>query len=154
MILIGLLWIGAFHCWLGNACQPLKIDRILLDAIRQVESGGNIFLVGDLFSAHHAYGPYQITRPYYNDAVGFCQSLTDGGNKDFGNVRGVGSIEYSERVMESYMGRYATRRRLRREPTYEDIARIHNGGPNGYRRSSTISYWRRVQQAMNGRSRG
>ena len=56
----------------------------------------------------------------------------------------IGSEAYSEEVIGSYMGRYATPERLGREPTDEDIARIHNGGPNGYRRDSTLPYWDEV----------
>ena len=43
------------------------------------------------------------------------------------------------------MNRYATAARLGHSPTDEDIARIHNGGPNGYRRSSTVGYWNKVR---------
>ena len=53
-------------------------------------------------------------------------------------------MDYSERVMQSYMNRYATVRRLGRQATDEDIARIHNGGPNGYRNPNTLQYWRKV----------
>lgn len=35
------------------------------------------------------------------------------------------------------MQRYATVKRLGRVPTVEDIARIHNGGPNGYKKTAT-----------------
>ena len=61
---------------------------------------------------------------------------------------GPGSIEYSERVMQSYMCRYANKNRLGRPVTKEDIARIHNGGPNGYKIFSTISYWVKVQSYL------
>ena len=27
----------------------------------------------------------------------------------------------------------------------QDIARIHNGGPNGYRKDSTLGYWKKVK---------
>ena len=43
------------------------------------------------------------------------------------------------------MARYATEERLGRPVTLEDIARIHNGGPNGYKKQSTIPYWKKVQ---------
>jgi hypothetical protein len=34
------------------------------------------------------------------------------------------------------MKKYATAKRLGRAPTVEDIARIHNGGPNGYKKTA------------------
>ena len=81
---------------------------------------------------------------YYNNAVQKNPSLRDGG-KSYANVHGPGSMEYSERVIQAYMDRYATERRLGHPATNEDIARIHNGGPNGYRMCSTLKYWRNVE---------
>ena len=46
------------------------------------------------------------------------------------------------------MKRYATKSRLGHEPTDEDIARIHNGGPNGYKNPATVKYWEKVEKAM------
>ena len=146
-VFLGLLWLVTFHCWLGNGVQPLEISRDLLDAIKEVESGGSVYAIGDVNFKNPAYGPYQIRWPYYADAVRFNPSLTDGG-KTFSNVWGQGSEEYSERVLRSYMGGYATRRRLGRQPTDEDIARIHNGGPNGYKNPKTLSFWKKVKEAM------
>ena len=86
-------------------------------------------------------------RGYYNDAAQFNPSLRNSG-KSYENVYGPGSMDYSERVMQSYMNRYATVRRLGRQATDEDIARIHNGGPNGYRNPNTLQYWRKVQSYL------
>ena len=46
------------------------------------------------------------------------------------------------------MARYATERRLGRTPTYEDVARIHNGGPNGYKKTATYKYWQKVKKKL------
>ena len=48
------------------------------------------------------------------------------------------------------MKRYATEHRLGRKVTQEDIARIHNGGPNGYKKESTEKYWSKVKKILNG----
>ena len=40
------------------------------------------------------------------------------------------------KVMQAYMNRYGC------QPTDEDVARIHNGGPNGYRKPETVAYWK------------
>ncbi len=66
---------------------------------------------------------------------------------------GKGSEEFANMVVESYMDRYATEARLGRQPTNEDIARIHNGGPNGFMRNSTLSYWEKVRRAYDDISR-
>lgn len=88
-------------------------------------------------------GPFQIMEGYYNDAVEFNPSLSDGG-RTYANVMGVGSIEYSMEVMQSYMNRYATESRLGHIPTDSDIAQIHNGGPDGYKNPNTEVYAERV----------
>ena len=53
--------------------------------------------------------------------------------------------DYSEKIMLAYWNRYCTEKRLGRKPTDEDRARIHNGGPNGYKKSSTVKYWQSVK---------
>ncbi len=79
------------------------------------------------------------------DALEFNPDL--GGN--FGDVWGQGSEAYSEGVIKSYMGRYATEDRLGHIATNEDIACIHNGGSNGHNNPSTVGYWRKVEDELN-----
>ena len=110
-----------------EAQTPLLIDRALLDAMKQVESTGDPCTVGD---NGRSLGAYQIMQAYYNDAFGYNPRLGDDG-RTYNDVWGIGSEAYSEEVISSYMGSYATQLRLGREPTNEDIARIHNGGPTG-----------------------
>ena len=112
--------------------------------MRQVETGGKRDPENAVGDNGKSRGPYQIMEGYYNDAVEHDPSLLDGG-KSYDNVHGQGSIEYPERVIQAYMNRYATERRLGHPVTDEDIARIHNGGPNGFRKCSTLKYWRKVQ---------
>ena len=51
-------------------------------------------------------------------------------------------------VFNKYMARYATEKQLKRTVTDQDIARIHNGGPSGWKRDTTLSYWRSVEKKM------
>jgi hypothetical protein len=51
-------------------------------------------------------------------------------------------------MFEIYMQRYATKHRLGRKPTLEDMARIHNGGPNGWKKESTKPYWEKVKKLL------
>ena len=46
------------------------------------------------------------------------------------------------------MNHYATQARLGHAPTDEDLARIHNGGPNGYKKSATLGYWEKVKKYL------
>ena len=54
----------------------------------------------------------------------------------------------AEKVILAYWDRYATIKRLGRVPTDEDRARIHNGGPNGYKKEATIAYWSKVRKEL------
>ena len=117
------------------------------DAIKQVESSGNENAVGD---NGRSIGPLQIQRGYYNDAVERNPSLQSGkyAGYMYENCKGPGSFEYSRAVAESYMNRYATEGRLGHSPTFEDMARIHNGGPNGYKMEATVKYWDKVNKIL------
>lgn len=111
-------------------------DR-LLDAIRQVESGGRD-LVGD---GGKAIGPYQIHRAYWQDAVESDKTLG-------GTYTDCHSEAYARRVVRAYLTRYGKGR------TDEQMARIHNGGCGILKRVGsaawvrTTRYWNRVKAAM------
>ena len=112
-----------------------------------METGGVADPLNAVGDNGRSRGPYQIMEGYYNDAVQKDPSLRDGG-KSYDNVSGPGSMEYSRRVIQAYMDRYATGARLGHPATDEDIARIHNGGPNGYKRDSTLGYWEKVKSHL------
>ena len=119
-------------------------------AIQQVETGGCKDPLNAVGDQGRSIGPYQIMRAYYNDAIQQDPSLTSGG-RSYENVKGPGSLSYGKEVGNAYMERYATVSRLGRTPTNEDFARIHNGGPNGYRNTATVGYWRKVESHLNNR---
>ena len=111
----------------------------VLAAIRIVESNDDPNAVGD---GGDSIGCYQIQKCYWLDAKEF--SDLDGTYLDCYN-RG-----YADRTVRFYMDRYATERRLGREVTQEDVARIHNGGPNGYKKECTKKFWKKVEVVLNG----
>lgn len=109
----------------------------ILDAIREVESGGREQPPdGD---QGQAIGPFQIHRAYWVDAVASEPSL--GGVYDDCRKRA-----YAEKVVAAYMRLYA--RRAWDRGRAEVIARIHNGGPRGDRIAATLGYWRRVLRKL------
>ena len=110
----------------------------VLAAIRIVESNDDPDAVGD---GGDSIGCYQIQKCYWLDAKEF--SDLGGTYLDCYN-RG-----YADRTVRFYMARYATERRLGREVTQEDIARIHNGGPNGYKKECTKKFWKKVEVVLN-----
>lgn len=125
-------------CVCISALANADVPRRLLDAIRIVESGGNDNAVGD---GGKAIGPYQIWEGYWKDALEHDPSIG-------GSYENCYERKYAERVVQAYMDRYATERRLGHEPTDEDIARIHNGGPNGHKKKATVSYWNKVKEIL------
>jgi len=109
----------------------------ILDAIRQVESGGREAPPdGD---DGHAIGPFQIHRPYWADAVASEPALG-------GSYQDCRKRAYAERVVAAYMQHYA--KAAWTGGRGEIIARIHNGGPDGHRSRATLGYWRRVRALL------
>lgn len=117
------------------AAQP---SERLLDAIRQVESGGREDLVGD---GGRAIGPYQIHRAYWVDAVRADPSLG-------GKYEDCKREAYARRVVRAYLSHYG------KGKTSEQLARMHNGGRGILKRVNsaawhrTTQYWRKVKEAM------
>lgn len=93
-----------------------------------VESNCNPDILGDDGAA---WGMYQIHSAYAEDAGYAHKDALD--------------PVVSGEIVRAYMNRYATEERLGRPVTLEDVCRIHNGGPNGYKRSSTDDYWNKCQ---------
>jgi len=113
----------------------LNWDKILY-AIHQVETSGRLGpIVGD---GGDALGPLQIHRGYHSDS------------RVKGPYSNCSSLSYSSTVVRAYMGRYATKRRLGRAPTPVDIARMHNGGPNGHKKKATLGYAKKFMEFYNG----
>ncbi|KAJ8602084.1 hypothetical protein CTAYLR_001632 [Chrysophaeum taylorii] len=92
-----------------------------------------------------AIGPAQIWRSYHKDAKEVDSSIGD-----YAECKGPGSREESFKVFVAYMKRYATKARLKREPSVEDIVRIHNGGPNGFEKEATLPYYDKFLKAGGG----
>ena len=112
-------------------------DR-LLAAICSVESNCNDDAVGD---GGDSIGAYQIQYAYWKDATDFDKSIG-------GSYQDCKDSEYSRKIVLGYWSRYAIIDRVGEEVTDEDRARIHNGGPNGYKRNSTNKYWTKVKAVL------
>ena len=137
-------------CSAAASPQQTTYDfRDALDAIRLVETGGQPNDgVGSLGDNGKALGPYQIWKAYHMDAADRDASL-----KDYS--RCLTSKDYSERVVRAYMRRYARAEMQRLEAgkgtlaDVEKIARRHNGGPRGDRKTATLAYWKKVRANLN-----
>ena len=110
----------------------------LINALIQVESNGKDDAVGD---NGNAIGCLQIWKIYHIDAT------------ERSNIGGVYTDcfqrDYAVLVFDAYMRRYA--RSAWTDPLKfdaEKVARIHNGGPKGYRKKATVKYWKKVQKVL------
>ncbi len=127
----------------GSKSQPSASssrDR-LIAALIQVESNGKDHAIGDRHLSEKAYGPLQIRKPCLDD-------VNQSTGTKYRPQDMLGNRSLSIDVCNKYLDRYATAKRLGREPTYEDMARIWNGGPTGYKRDSTLKYWSKVQKYL------
>ncbi len=128
-----------------QATTPADRDR-LLDAIMQWESRGNDFAIGDKHLSEKAYGAFQIRQPCVDDI-----------NARYGTSiqasQLLGDRALSRWVCQKYLELYATRRQIGREPTMQDMARVWNGGPTGWKKSSTVAYWAHIKEILDGKER-
>ncbi len=122
----------------------ISLDK-LLDAIEQVESSGDAGAVGD---NGKAIGAYQIHEIYVDDV----NRIIKASKKAF---RPREHYTYDDRwykyrcrqmirIYVIYYGQYADTD----ASWYEIYARIHNGGPNGWKKESTKEYWKKVQKYL------
>lgn len=106
--------------------------------------------VGDRHLRNKAYGLLQVRPPYVNEVnriVGkkeMCRrwgksKLTAKDMKDPAKAKWV-----CHRYL-SYYGKYYTKK-THKKPTIEVYARIHNGGPIGWKKKSTVKYGKAVVQ--------
>lgn len=113
-----------------RSADPAGLDS-LLDAIAQVESNGDAHAVGD---NGRALGMYQIHRAYWRDGIRLL-----GVAWDYACAK---DPDKARRVVRAYLLHYGRGR------TLLDMARIHNGGPAGYRKRATLKYARRIAAVL------
>jgi hypothetical protein len=103
--------------------------------IAMIESNVKWNAVGDDLQS---IGILQMQEAYVQDAAEYA-------NKDWKHMDALDELT-AVRIFRAYMDRYCTKERLGREPTLQDVARIHNGGPNGYKKPSTLKFWKKVKE--------
>jgi hypothetical protein len=116
-----------------------------LAALAMIESGGDPDAVGDHHLKNKAYGLYQIRQPYLTDV-----NRISGRTLTLDDIRGKGSEETAAFAVKTYLTHYGKRytRITGKKPTMEVFARMHNGGPNGWKKGSTLGYWQKMLKAL------
>lgn len=108
----------------------------------------NINAVGDKHLKHKAHGLLQVRKTTIDDAKRIAgeneirrkwgkRSLSESDMKNFAKAKWV------SQVCLSHYGKYYTKK-TGKIPTLEVYARIHNGGPFGWNKSSTRKYGKRA----------
>jgi hypothetical protein len=107
---------------------------ILLPFIAEVESGNNTLAIGD---NGRAVGVYQIHKRYVDDLRGY-------------NYNDRIDATKSAKMVIAYLTRWGKHyEKMTGKPaTAKVLARIHNGGPNGWRKDSTVKYWNKIKREM------
>ena len=113
--------------------------RDLYEAISYVESRGIDCSVGD---NGKALGRYQLHKIYVDDVNRIANT-----NYTYNDRM---DAEKSLAMVKIYLDYYGKRytRLTGKTATDEVKARIHNGGPNGYKKPATLKYWLKVKEAM------
>lgn len=129
-----------FFLIFGLFCPFLALSEPIppkfFDVLGQVESNNSDSAVGD---DGKAIGRYQIWRIYYEDAKEFDKSISF-------SYKSVTNKANAEKVITSYLNRYG--KKFIQNNDWVSLARIHNGGPNGYRNPATLGYGRKFQKVM------
>ena len=110
----------------------------LLVALAHVESNDKDNAIGDNGTS---YGCLQIKEIYVKDVNRIL-------GKELYKHEDAFNRASAYHMFIIYTDYYATQKRLGREPTDEDRARIHNGGPNGWKKPQTKAYWHKVQKML------
>lgn len=117
----------AFVVSVGFACEPTEA---LLDAIEQVESGGDPNAIGD---NGEAVGAYQIHKIFV---------------RDVNRILGRKEYEYDDRLDRNKSRQMAEIYLRHYGGTAEEMSRKFNGGPQGHKKESTKKYWLKVKEYL------
>jgi hypothetical protein len=107
----------------------------LLNAIVIVESRSDSQAVGD---GGRAIGPYQIHRTYWRDGTRIL-----GVDWTYNEARDAAKAREVVRAYLLYYGK---------GKSFIEMARIHNGGPDGDKKTSTLRYARKISNILAART--
>ena len=130
LILVGWCTLARGEEESSSAVQGTEIET-LLDVLACVESNNDPNAVGD---RGRALGVYQIHRAYWEDGTRLLGVKWP--------YREAFNPERARCVVRAYLQHHGANK------TFSDIARIHNGGPSGHRKRSTLCYAQRVSQLL------
>lgn len=136
IVILTLIVIGLLASLAAAVPPPADFDTgRILNAIREVETGGHPDPANAVGDKGKAIGPYQIHRCYWQDAVEYDPSIG-------GTYADCKDVRYARRIVIAYLSRYC------KKWDNETVARIHNGGPKGHTKTATVKYWNKVKNNL------
>jgi hypothetical protein len=134
-------------------CRGAEVSEEFLDALTITESSASARAdaVGDRELFHKAYGPLQIRQPYLDDVNRVAsKAVRETWGKRALTTEDMKDPEKARWAARVYLGHYgrAYERETGRAPTDQVYARMHNGGPRGWERSSTRAYWAKASAML------
>lgn len=111
----------------------------LLDAIAQVESNNNADAIGD---SGRSVGAYQLQEVYVDDVNRIAGTSY--------HYEDRFDIEKSRKMVRIYLTYWGEKyvEVIGKPATEQILARIHNGGPQGWSKFSTVCYWNKVKKQL------
>lgn len=107
----------------------------LLDAIADVESLGQVNRSRCIGDNGKARGMYQLHKEYIEDVNRFAKTSYTWAD--------AFNPSTARKIVKLYIEHYSSA-----NASDEDMARIHNGGPRGHRKSCTLGYWTKINKYL------
>jgi len=135
----------AFTSLCGGGVRPPQQPSVndVIDAIREVETGSNPDPTNAVGDGGRSVGPWQISRPYYHDALLILNRQLEATPPYLVAVK---SDVWGPKIIRAYWTRYCPAAMTTGDA--ETLARTHNGGPRGPVHTMTLPYWHKVQAVL------
>lgn len=133
----------------GKYQLHVDADELYYGVTKRENAAGDVNAVGDKHLRHKAYGLLQIRQPYLTDVNKIAgkdvQAVWGKSKLTLADMKDPAKAEWAFHVYLWYYGeRYE--RLTGNVPTAAVYARIHNGGPNGWKNKRTLQYAMSVLQ--------
>lgn len=126
----------------------VQVELLIRAVILQENPQMNPEAVGDKHLRNKAYGLLQVRQPYLTDVnrIAGKEKVRRRWGKDVLTLMDMKDRDKAEWAFLIYISHYGKRytKLTGKNPTVEVYARIHNGGPDGWRKKTTVQYGRAV----------
>lgn len=128
----------------------VEIPHKLISALCIVESNAKSDAKGDYskkLKEYRAIGAFQLWKIYVDDVNNI---LKNSGCKNRYSYNDRYNYRKSYEMVVIYLNHYGAvyEKKTGKKATFEVLSRIHNGGPNGWKKQSTIKYWNKVKEIL------